>query len=478
MSESSEDSTGSSAPSRVLKSNLRRALVLGVGSGLAEFLSHPGIGWPALAVVFVGLQLSIARTCSVRNALAAFWTTGTVAWGLSLAWLPEGLASFSGASLLVSSGVLFLIVQTQTIPYIFSGLACWTLGGYAALQVTVYCLALSACETLSVWPLPYSHAVLWLDLPGGAKVINLLGRDCASAVLLLASALAVQLGRLTARRKSPYFQTIPPSFLAAPAGSIGIAVFIGWVSRGALAPVARPLRLGLLQSDLPLDAKRIRPEEVLDWHLRESKRFAVLNKVDALIWGEVSMAQKYSQEGHAAVVLRHSLPPVLAGASVREGGCQSCSIHNSVLLINGSAQRYDKQRLVPFAEYVPQWFRLNDHTATTVGSFAPSTRNDLFEISGVRVASPVCYEAMFPSIMRDFADRGARVAVNLANDRWLGSSMGRRAHEQLVRLSALDAGLSLVRLVDSGPSKVWDSNGNLTSALPAGRAIVATVEVK
>ena len=51
--------------------------------------------------------------------------------------------------------------------------------------------------------------------------------------------------------------------------------------------------------------------------------------------------------------------------------------------------------------------------------------------------------------------------MNVVSTGWLDSKMGSRALEGLSRLSAVEHGVPLIRVVDGGTSSVWDRHGHL-----------------
>lgn len=157
--------------------------------------------------------------------------------------------------------------------------------------------------------------------------------------------------------------------------------------------------------------------------------------------------------------------------------------YNSVFLVeNGrvSDLRYDKRRLMPFGEYIPllqhipgavQWLR--QKVAPTMPlDCNPGERFVEFPITGalsggvVRVVTPICFEAMYGSSVRQMVYRdGARVAdllVNISNDNWFGtSSRGRRGHRDNAAWRCVETGLPMVRAVNTGLSCVISPEGRV-----------------
>ena len=64
--------------------------------------------------------------------------------------------------------------------------------------------------------------------------------------------------------------------------------------------------------------------------------------------------------------------------------------------------RYDKRHLVPFGEYIPLRPVLFFLSKLTAGAadFSTGTGPALFRVGGRPVAASVCYEALFPALIR------------------------------------------------------------------------------
>jgi apolipoprotein N-acyltransferase len=140
---------------------------------------------------------------------------------------------------------------------------------------------------------------------------------------------------------------------------------------------------------------------------------------------------------------------------------------------------YDKFHLVPFGEYVP--FRTILPVAKiTAGrsDFSVGPGRTSLAIPGAPRASPlICYEAIFSGRVlppeRPGEPRPGWL-LNLTNDAWFGMSVGPFQHFANVRLRAVEEGLPLVRVANTGISAVIDAYGRIKAIGPLGRA--ATID--
>ena len=96
------------------------------------------------------------------------------------------------------------------------------------------------------------------------------------------------------------------------------------------------------------------------------------------------------------------------------------------------------------------------------------TRRLPLAIRGLPPAAPlICYEVVFPA---EVAPQGPRAGfmLNLTNDGWFGQTSGPYQHFAQARLRAIEEGLPLVRVANTGISAVTDGYGRVLGSLPLG----------
>jgi apolipoprotein N-acyltransferase len=132
---------------------------------------------------------------------------------------------------------------------------------------------------------------------------------------------------------------------------------------------------------------------------------------------------------------------------------------------------YDKFHLVPFGEYTPlrsvlKIAKLTE--GTTDFSSGPGPQS--MAIAGLPLVSPlICYEAIFPGDVVQ-ADVRPGWLLNVTNDAWYGISSGPYQHFQQARLRAVEEGLPIVRVANTGISGVVDPYGRVRQALGLGES--------
>jgi len=132
---------------------------------------------------------------------------------------------------------------------------------------------------------------------------------------------------------------------------------------------------------------------------------------------------------------------------------------------NERMDRYDKQILLPLAEYLPfeSLIELTKKYGVTQ-FFAHGQGPKLFH-SKVRISTSICYEETFGRIMRQGRKEGADLFVNVTNDNWYPNSRLPKQHFDLGKAQAVANGLPLVRACNSGVTCAIDSLGNEIASL-------------
>jgi apolipoprotein N-acyltransferase len=141
----------------------------------------------------------------------------------------------------------------------------------------------------------------------------------------------------------------------------------------------------------------------------------------------------------------------------------------------GILARYDKQHLLPFAEYFPfgsiavlrrEFGRVREFTP------GPPTPPLPTRIGAAGVA--ICNEAMFPGIVARRVRAGAELLVTLSNDSWLGDRQYSLQALDMARMRAIEQRRDVIRASTSGPSAIIDASGAVVaSTAPFTRGTVA-----
>ena len=192
-----------------------------------------------------------------------------------------------------------------------------------------------------------------------------------------------------------------------------------------------------------------------------------------VIWPETAVPFLLTRDSGALAAIAAGIAPgqmLLTGAvreEVAEGDAGSTGrYYNSVMAISPEGEivaASDKVHLVPFGEYLPLAGLLSRTGLETVAAadrgYSPAVSRALLETPDGTVFLPlICYEAIFPALLHDAA-AASDVILNLTNDAWFGRTPGPWQHLHQARLRAVETGLPLVRVANSGITVVIDPLG-------------------
>jgi apolipoprotein N-acyltransferase len=147
---------------------------------------------------------------------------------------------------------------------------------------------------------------------------------------------------------------------------------------------------------------------------------------------------------------------------------QGAPLNSAVLLAPNGAlvDRYDKINLVPFGEYVPNFFGFVNRITQEISDFVPGNRIVVFPMHAHRLGVFICYESVFPDEVREFVKGGANLLVNISNDGYFGHSAAREQHLEIARMRAVENRRWLIRSTNDGITAVIDPAGNVDERLP------------
>jgi apolipoprotein N-acyltransferase len=240
--------------------------------------------------------------------------------------------------------------------------------------------------------------------------------------------------------------------------------------------------VALLQPGIPQlehwDPQRI-PSNI-ERHLELSKE-ALSERPHLLIWPEAAATFDVRADRRFIPQLLPAMAAgptyFLVGTPYVEVGPSGRSLFNAALLFDPFGRivgRYDKRELLPFGEYYPAWIKavgpLYESLKEKMGSIEiqPGRPRDRMRTDRVELATLVCHEILFPSLVRQSIGEETGLLVNISNDAWFGTSGAIRQHFQLAVLRSVENRIPLVRAANFGVTASVDSAGRVSFADAAG----------
>ncbi len=174
---------------------------------------------------------------------------------------------------------------------------------------------------------------------------------------------------------------------------------------------------------------------------------------------------------------RSSRAYVVAGTDTFEGTDNSLP-HNSAVVLNTAGQlilQYDKIHLVPFGEYVPNWLPGTIGKITSqVGNYVPGARRQWAETPEGGIGVFICYESIFPQLVRRLTPNGPGILVTISNDAWYGDSAAPYQHLEMARMRAIENHRFVLRSTNDGVTSIIDPYGRMVNTIPRHRAAALT----
>jgi len=200
-------------------------------------------------------------------------------------------------------------------------------------------------------------------------------------------------------------------------------------------------------------------------------RAANLPRPDLVIWPETAVPILLEDAGPMLAQIGAAVgAPVLLGIQRFEG----MRLMNSALVIGpDGAQRglYDKHHLVPFGEYVPfgdlmAKFGIYGFAASEGQGYSAGPGPLLLDLGPKigRALPLICYEAVFPQDVNAAPER-PDLLVQITNDGWFGEISGPYQHLVQARFRAIEQGLPMVRVANTGVSAMIDPQGRVTAEI-------------
>ena len=131
---------------------------------------------------------------------------------------------------------------------------------------------------------------------------------------------------------------------------------------------------------------------------------------------------------------------------------------------------------MPFGEYMPfaVWLRRLGVTQFVQfpGGFDAGVGSDVLDIPGLPPAmAMICYEAIFTNEWGGARAGDAQAVswlLNVTDDAWFGMTAGPYQHFAQARLRAIEWGLPLVRVANTGISAIVDARGRIVQSTSLG----------
>ncbi len=448
-------------------------------SGILLVLIFPRFDLEFLAwIAFIPLFIALDDQPLGRSAWLGF-TTGMVFYFFGLHWVINTLTNYGNLPLWLGYPTLALLSAYLSL---YLGLFCYLLKRLSRGN-SAYFLAFAPLIWTSLEWARSTHAEFgfsWLGLGysqyltfpviQGADITGIYG---VSALIMLVNATFY----LIIKQKLYQNENSSDNGLLARATALTSTVLLLWLAYGYWSlgkyESTEPgsLKIALAQGNIAQEQKwdpRFR-NKVFDTYKNLTLKAAEA-KPDLIVWPEAATPFYYQLDLKATLMVnqlaRTAGSPILLGSPYQEKHNGQVIHYNSAFLVSAEGEnrgRYDKIHLVPFGEYVPfqKLLFFVRKLVLTIGNFGRGQEATVFNLNGNKFGVSICYEIIFPDLVRQPVKNGAQFLVNITNDAWFGDSAASYQHMAMGALRAVENRVPIVRAANTGISGTIDPTGHM-----------------
>ena len=440
--------------------------------------------WPAYGVMICLALWQIKRATSYTSALKSGFALGLGFFGAGISWVYVSIASYGQVGILLSVLITLLFVSLLASFYSAAFALTWWLQKHLKRWPSslLFSLSLLLCEFLRShlftgfpWLLPgYSLHSTWafeLSSFGGIWLL--------SGLAILSFSLPIGIMYEGIKKQSLIL------FVLFTAWSISLFL--------QLSPIQFTKEIGslkttLIQGNVKQDEKWL-PENAgptLDHYQSTSLKHL---DSDLIIWPETAITYLHHQVkpflSQFDQVLKETNTSLITGVPIfnqrTNAPMGQGDFYNGLWTFGNGFGLYQKQRLVPFGEYIP----LQDYLGPIFDIFGQpmtsfkkgETNQPSMQIGEWALSSFICYEIVYPELVRSMV-RDSDILLTVSNDGWFGRSIGPLQHLQIAQFRAKESGRYLIRATNTGVTAIMNENGEILHQLPQFQRTSMTAKVK
>jgi apolipoprotein N-acyltransferase len=487
---------------------------LATTSGILLALSFPRYGHPALSwIALAPLLVALASAPSIR-ALALGLTTGAVYFTGTLYWITRVMVRYGDlptwvAVLVNAALVATLSLYTAAFAYVVRRLTrAYGPRAMAAAPIVWVATELARNYPFGGFPwvlLGYSQATV-LPIAQLASLFGVYGVSMLVASVSTALAMSVPSNakhaetaksQTSLRVLRPFRSWWAAQFLNPPpyvwVGVMVLVVAIWGARRAASADLTRagePIRIGLIQGNVTLEERmdRTRLLSIFQNYLSMTRQ-AIAEGATFVIWPEAATPFRFEEDVFSAARIRalamQARVAILLGSDQveRNSAGLPAKYYNSAFLVRPDGTTggaYRKMHLVPFGEYVPakRLFFFAAPLVENVSDFSAGDTATILPVGSHNVSTAICYEVVYPDLVRRFVVAGSEMLTTITNDAWFGDTSAPYQHFEQASMRAIEEGRYLVRSANTGISGAVDPYGRVLAQTPIFQRAVLVVEAR
>ena len=458
-----------------------RSQLLSTLSGLLLTVTFPRfdleiIAWGALVPLFFAIQGT-----SLGKAAFFGFITGIIFYFFGLHWVINTMVNYGNIPVLLGYLILFLLViYLAFYVSIFCTLCIKLSGGRPIYFAFLAPFIWTALEYIRSTPLEYGFS--WLGL-GYSQYKSLAVIQIAEiAGVYGVSAMIVGVNStlhfiINAKFKIGSVDSSYNKNLGIRLGGVTVMLLILCLGFGFHSlnqyesSGGEPIKVSLIQGNIAQEIKWDHKfhSRVIQTYKRLTLQGAKFQP-DLMVWPEAATPYFFGVDKKETKALKSLMAkigsPLLLGSPYYKQNESGKTLFNSAYLLGSNGEtknRYDKIHLVPFGEFVPmpKVLFFVEKMVHGIGSFGRGNHETIFHLGDVPFGVSICYEIIFPDLVRRPINSGARFLVNITNDAWFGNSAASYQHFSMAALRAVENRVPIVRAANTGISGIVDATGKM-----------------
>ncbi len=224
-----------------------------------------------------------------------------------------------------------------------------------------------------------------------------------------------------------------------------------------------------------LDKWQMSTEEVINAYFDEALKLIDEN-TKLVVFPETAAPFRYNKVPYYANMLEQfaheSNITLVTGAFYEQQHGDLTDVYNALLCIEPDytvSEPYYKQVLVPIGEYVPfadNLMQRYPELFDIIGYVKQGDENGAIKTDTATIGGVICYESIYPSIVRATVNDGAEIITIISNDSWFGESPALRQHHAHAILRAVENDRFVLRASSTAITSAIDNRGNVIKTAP------------
>jgi apolipoprotein N-acyltransferase len=270
------------------------------------------------------------------------------------------------------------------------------------------------------------------------------------------------------------------------------------LTSSALLAHGTPVRVAVLQGNIPQDEKwdPANRGTITDRYISMTRQ-ALAEGATFILWPESATPLPFEQDIIGGSEIRRlaieAKATLLIGSDQVEpikpaapGEKVQAKYYNAAFLVkpDGTVGAvYRKMHLVPFGEYVPLQSVLF-FAGPIIGavadfsSFTPGTAPVLLPVGDHTASTAICYEVIYPNLIRRFVRDGSELLTTITNDAWYGTTSAAYQHWDQASMRAIEEGRYLARAANTGISGFVDPYGRVIAKTPLFKQATVVEDIR